>query len=255
VALLAVVDVQEGVDPNEAARRLRGCWSLAAGQPLSAVTTVRIAFAQHRASRLTGHRDWAREALQRLEDGDGPRGDLDVLNATDHLVRGSGATARRLLLPVLREEVACALPTTVQQGWLVEAVLAADAGQGGRSHEALRAALAIADELDAWHAFLDVPGVGRLLDEDTRRFGRLDPVAERVRAAVADRPGPDGVFLTPRELDVLTDLPSQLTLEEIADQRQVSLNTVKTHVQALYRKLDARSRRQAVLTARRRGLL
>ena len=61
--------------------------------------------------------------------------------------------------------------------------------------------------------------------------------------------------LTPKELDVLTDLPAQLTLEEIAERHQVSLNTVKTHVRSIYLKLGAQSRRQAISSARRRGLL
>jgi DNA-binding NarL/FixJ family response regulator len=46
-----------------------------------------------------------------------------------------------------------------------------------------------------------------------------------------------------------------LSLTEIADELYVSTNTVKTHTQALYRKLDARSRAEAVRNARRRLLV
>jgi LuxR family maltose regulon positive regulatory protein len=254
-ALCAAVDVHEGADPSEAARRLRNCWSMAGDQPTSAVTTIRIAFAEHRCGWLTGHPEWAREALQRLQDGIGAGGDLQVLTATEHLVRGRGAAARRCVRAVLEDGEACVLPTSVQQAWLIEAVVADDVGETACSHEALRAALVIAEEFDVQHAFLDVPGAGRLLDENSRRFGRLDAVSERIRSAVAAEPGLGVSFLTPREVDVLTDLPSQLTLDEIAQRQQVSLNTVKTHVRAIYQKLDAGSRREAVVSARRRGLL
>ncbi|MQA34359.1 LuxR C-terminal-related transcriptional regulator [Modestobacter roseus] len=61
--------------------------------------------------------------------------------------------------------------------------------------------------------------------------------------------------LTPQELELLRDLPAQLTMEDIAARHQLSVNTVTTHVRAIYRTLDARSRRAAVASARRRGLL
>ncbi len=61
--------------------------------------------------------------------------------------------------------------------------------------------------------------------------------------------------LSQRERDVLTLLPSHLTQREIAAAMYVSLNTVKTHTKAVYRKLGAASRSGAVQTARYHGLL
>ena len=61
--------------------------------------------------------------------------------------------------------------------------------------------------------------------------------------------------LTAREIDVLRDLPSLLTAEEIAELHQVSVNTVKTHMRSLYRKLGAANRRDAVSSARWLSLL
>ena len=61
--------------------------------------------------------------------------------------------------------------------------------------------------------------------------------------------------LTAGELAVLRELPSRLTQKEIAAARSVSVNTVKTHIRAIYRKLDVESRREAVEIARRRGLI
>jgi LuxR family maltose regulon positive regulatory protein len=61
--------------------------------------------------------------------------------------------------------------------------------------------------------------------------------------------------LTARELEVLRELPNLNTVDEIAEDLFVSVNTVKTHLRSLYRKLQVGSRRAAVAEARRLGLL
>ncbi|MEM7284788.1 MAG: LuxR C-terminal-related transcriptional regulator [Actinomycetota bacterium] len=61
--------------------------------------------------------------------------------------------------------------------------------------------------------------------------------------------------LTERELAVLRYLPSQLSQREIASELYVSLNTVKTHCRAIYRKLGTGDRKAAVQAARDAGLL
>jgi DNA-binding NarL/FixJ family response regulator len=61
--------------------------------------------------------------------------------------------------------------------------------------------------------------------------------------------------LTARERDVLLLLQGSLSVREIADALYLSSNTVKTHIQALYRKLGAHSRGEAVAIARRDRLI
>jgi LuxR family maltose regulon positive regulatory protein len=61
--------------------------------------------------------------------------------------------------------------------------------------------------------------------------------------------------LTGRELDVVRLLPSHRSYAAIGNELGVSINTVKYHVKAIYRKLDATSRSEAVDKAQRRGLL
>jgi LuxR family maltose regulon positive regulatory protein len=61
--------------------------------------------------------------------------------------------------------------------------------------------------------------------------------------------------LTVKEREVLACLSSHLSLGQIATEMYVSLNTVKTHVRNVYRKLGASSRAQAVATARACGLM
>jgi len=61
--------------------------------------------------------------------------------------------------------------------------------------------------------------------------------------------------LSERELAVLSYLPTMLTTAEIAAELYVSVNTVKTHLKSIYRKLDVARRRDAVHRARALHLL
>ena len=79
-------------------------------------------------------------------------------------------------------------------------------------------------------------------DEDRR-----EPGLDEAQAA-----GCDG---DQRETDVLRLLQGSLSLNEIASHLYVSHNTVKTHTSALYRKLGARSRAEAVQIGRSRQLV
>jgi LuxR family transcriptional regulator, maltose regulon positive regulatory protein len=87
--------------------------------------------------------------------------------------------------------------------------------------------------------------VGDLLEALARR-------AERAMAAGADMPVEP---LSDRERIVLRYLSSMLSASEIAAELYVSVNTVKTHVRSIYRKLDANRRRDAVRRARELQLL
>ena len=53
-------------------------------------------------------------------------------------------------------------------------------------------------------------------------------------------------LLTPREFEVLSAIGDGLSNKAIARHLEISLHTVKFHVEAILRKLDARSRAEAV---------
>ena len=61
--------------------------------------------------------------------------------------------------------------------------------------------------------------------------------------------------LTERELAILRYLPTIMSNQEIARQLYVSVNTVKTHLKQVYRKLGVASRRDAIARARELHLL
>jgi LuxR family transcriptional regulator, maltose regulon positive regulatory protein len=61
--------------------------------------------------------------------------------------------------------------------------------------------------------------------------------------------------LTQRELAVLRLLPTRLSTREISEELHVSVNTVRSQIQAIYRKLEVTSRAHAVTQARQLGVL
>ena len=81
-------------------------------------------------------------------------------------------------------------------------------------------------------------------------------LVEEQRAEAA-RTRQEGLFepLTDRELMIVRMLPAPASLRELAADLFVTPNTLKTHLRAIYRKLGAQSREDAVIRAREGGLI
>jgi DNA-binding NarL/FixJ family response regulator len=67
-------------------------------------------------------------------------------------------------------------------------------------------------------------------------------------------PGPDAI-LTKREREILKRLETGASNKAIARELTVSLNTIRTHVQSILKKLGAHSKLEAVSLARKQGVL
>lgn len=78
---------------------------------------------------------------------------------------------------------------------------------------------------------------------------------QRAAPPLGDAPGDDGELgLSPRQLDVLRLLVEGRSNKLIMRELDLSESTVKTHLQAIFRRLDVNSRTQAVVAAARLGL-
>jgi DNA-binding NarL/FixJ family response regulator len=84
-----------------------------------------------------------------------------------------------------------------------------------------------------------------------------DTAVNRMKAVLEKRPDPtaDEVPLTKREYQVLRHLAYGLSNREIGHSLEISIETVKEHVQNILRKLDAADRTEAAVWAVKRGLV
>jgi LuxR family maltose regulon positive regulatory protein len=101
--------------------------------------------------------------------------------------------------------------------------------------------------------------VGPMLRDYIAQAGTFTPLAwrllQRMPTLRDGEPAPNVETLTDRELAVLRHLPSMKSNQEIAAEMYFSVNTIKTHLKSIYRKLGVNRRRDAVEEARARSLL
>jgi LuxR family maltose regulon positive regulatory protein len=148
----------------------------------------------------------------------------------------------------------------IVDGLMCAALIAHSEDDQGRALEMLIRALQVADGDIRWP-------VVRLTDAFAAMLRRHPSVAAQWPVPLAQRqPAIDAwprrtsrdappVVLTDRERAVLRFLATGISTAEIANELCVSINTVKTHLAAIYRKLPARKRREAVTRARELELL
>jgi LuxR family maltose regulon positive regulatory protein len=214
------------------------------------------ALLEHRAALLLGFPAAVAPATSRLAARSGVEGELAIMRAWCEAADGSPHAARATVAPLLDGGVLTSLPSTLVEAWLVEVWAALRLGDRPAARQALQAALDLAEPMDALRPFA-LAGQGlRVLLVD-QLGGARDPAAFAHRCLAARRlvSHPTAPELSTREHDVLAQLVSLSNLGEIADELAVSVNTVKSHVRAIYGKLGVNTRRTAVLTALERGLL
>ena len=205
-----------------------------------------------------GERSWADELAEVHGRPVSAHGESALIRAIVLHATGSDRAAAEALAPALDGRLPVLLKGSRIRCLLLAAELALTREMATRAHDASLAALRITDETGIVRPFLDAgPAVHGHLVAAADRGGRLSEVARRVAGIVTARSAdrPPLLLLTPTEASILRDLPSLLTTKEIGAARSVSVNTVKSHIAALYRKLGVNSRREAVEVARARGLL
>lgn len=62
-------------------------------------------------------------------------------------------------------------------------------------------------------------------------------------------------LLTPRETEILKSIEKGLSYKEMADIFSISPNTIHTHIKHIYEKLHAKTRQDALLKARKKGII
>ncbi|MBB4966504.1 LuxR C-terminal-related transcriptional regulator [Saccharothrix violaceirubra] len=255
-AVEAITTFEDAEDPHAVVSALWKQWQGFSEPYVAPHLVASVVPTTQRMALRVGEPGWAGDMVTHVEAVLGTCGELALLQAVVHSQRGRAAQARKVLEPVLRGELPVVVPTTLVDAWLLEAGLVDREGNSQQAHEALRKALATAEPADALRSFHNAgKPVRDLLAKGAGRFGRLDRFATAVLTTVPTPRTGDPDSLTGRERALLVELPSMRTAEEIADSMYVSINTVKTHLRGIYRKLGVSQRRDAVVVARRLGLI
>jgi LuxR family transcriptional regulator, maltose regulon positive regulatory protein len=226
------------------------------GTAVPAPLAATAALLEHRAALLLGSAAAATTSVSRLAGRSGAEAERVLMRAWSEAAAGSSRLARATVAPLLAGDLRPLLPVTVVEAWLVEVWGALRSNDRPGARHALQQALDLAEGLDALRPFA-LAGQGlRVLLVD-QLGGARDPVAFAYRCLAARQRvhQPLTPQLSAREQDVLAQLVSLSNLGEIADDLDVSVNTIKSHVRAIYGKLGVNTRRTAVLRALEHGLL
>jgi LuxR family maltose regulon positive regulatory protein len=249
----ALVDLRTADEGMEEMRQARA----AVERCTTAEIAATIALLEHDAATRLGRGDVARDVMRWSEHRLGPVGEVALVRSFHQTSLGRHDAARGTLAPVLDGSQPIRLPWTLVASRVLACQLALRAGWRTRGRQELDHALTLAEEMDVLRPLATgPPEVIDLLTRHLGSFGDYEPTALRVLAAHAAR-GIEAlpVVLTNQERAVLRMLPTQRSFEEIAQDLTVSHSTVKTHVRSIYGKLGVNSRRDAVVAARRHGIL
>jgi LuxR family maltose regulon positive regulatory protein len=199
---------------------------------------------------------YVRIALGSIDESAPGTAERDVASARALLARNRPAQVLDVLGDGARGGAQVHLRTRIEALTLV-AIAADRTDDSALALSALRYALELAAPADLRAPFLAyTPAFGEVVD----RYSWQLAGETRYAVVLLDDLHRDELpaFLEPlteRERAVLDYLPTMMSNAEIAQQLLVSVNTVKTHLKAVYRKLGVERRRDAVIRARQLELL
>jgi LuxR family maltose regulon positive regulatory protein len=185
------------------------------------------------------------------------------VRARHELSEGNPVEARAALAPYTRAGLGEGHLGTRVEMLVLEAVARQKQFDHDGAAVCLERALALADPDDYRWPFVQAgPPLRDLLTRQIRlgtaHRALVDDLLvhlDRGRAVGAESPEDLLDPLSERERQVLRYLPTLLSSAEIAGELFVSVNTVKTHIRHIYRKLGTTRRRDAVVRARALRLL
>ena len=226
---------------------------------------LRLALLESRACAASGDIQGAVAAAAGVGRWSAP--DAAVALACAWLAAGDHQAARRALDAAAEVSGDTASQASLA-GWLADAWLSYATGDSARGRRSFEHALRLGKPEQLRLPFaLDRSWIRPVLrrDPDLANSYRelLEPeLAESAAGAGSSRPGVAGQAapliiepLSMREREVLDHLSGMLSTAEIATEMYISVNTVKTHLRSIYRKLSAAHRGEAVRRARQLELI
>jgi LuxR family transcriptional regulator, maltose regulon positive regulatory protein len=189
------------------------------------------------------------------------RPDVAVCQARLAIADEDDKGALTLVEPVLADATGIATVADRIAALLAAVVARRRLSQGTEAAELLSEALALAEPEDACGPFVAAGSPVRsaltvLISPSSRSAGFAGRILDRFDGRLPRQASAQpAALLTDSELAVLRFLPSHMTNQEIAESLFLSINTIKTHLSSVYRKLGVANRRQAIAQGRRLELL
>jgi len=187
--------------------------------------------------------------------------DLPISQARVYLAQGDALTALAVLEPLRQQMEAKAWQDELLNVMVLQAVALHAHGEKDKAVQLLGEALALAEPGGFIRIFVDEgPPMAALLRE-AAKLGIAPNYVRQLLAAFGKAEGRTSVTqlliepLSERELEVLRLLRTDLNGPEIAQQLIVSLNTLHTHTNNIFKKLGVNNRREAVRRAEELDLL
>jgi LuxR family transcriptional regulator, maltose regulon positive regulatory protein len=203
----------------------------------------------------------ARKVLDALSGADLPDSAVGV--ARLELALGEPEAALRAIATFLADEREVLWPVSRTEAWAIDAIARDAIHDESGALRAIERALDLAEPRGYASAIARYgPPVRSLLRRRIAQGTAHRAFAGHLLSALEEQPSPgrtngDPLLepLSERELTVLRFLPTLMSNAEIASEMFVSVNTVKTHLKHIYRKLDVSERRDAVRRGRDLHLL
>jgi LuxR family transcriptional regulator, maltose regulon positive regulatory protein len=232
------------------------------GGPVPAWLDYQLGLAESRALAAAGDIQGALSAAGRT--GHGTSLEATVTLAQAWAAAGDGDNAQRALQPALTG--GSRVPDRIRmQAWLVDTRLSYASGNLAHGRRSLASALRLAEPEQLRLPFtVESSWLGPVLQRDPELAGPhrqlLAPALPHEQLpSTASAPDQAAILvvepLTEREREVLRHVSGMLNTAEVASEMYISVNTVKTHLRNIYRKLAAAHRSEAVRRARELELI
>ena len=247
--------------PEPALEALDGAYELADGWPVLPALQGLMSSLRALSEAALGHADAAATELSANGAAATRTAEDGAALARLRLLAGDAGGASAALAPWL-DGAPAAFGSTRAELWLLDALAHDAEGDAEAAAVSLERALDEAEPHGLRRPFVELgPSAAALLRRQLRRGTSHRSLVEDLLRDLG-RPQPESrprtlllEQLSEREAAVLRFLPTMMSNGEIAAELFVSVNTVKTHLKSIYRKLDVPDRREAVRRAREMELL
>jgi LuxR family maltose regulon positive regulatory protein len=211
-------------------------------------------------------KSWANEMQKRFKEGFAFSAENEVLIMARFLIAQEKFPEAGSLLTALLEKVEnVVIKAAIIRIMLLRSLIFHKKNEVGKASEYLKQAIICGESGNFLNIYLEENPLIPLLRETNTELKSRRKISlgySNILSQLFDnylKPGTGGSLevespLSERELEIIRLIESGFSNQEIGEKLFVSLNTIKTHIKNLYRKLEVQTRTQAIAKAKKMGL-